>query len=704
MSKKELAHESSSRAVPLGSVRNIGIMAHIDAGKTTTSERVLYYCGVNHKIGEVHDGAATMDWMVQEQERGITITSAATTCYWHDHAINIIDTPGHVDFTAEVERSLRVLDGAVAVFCAVGGVQPQSETVWRQARRHKVPAVAFINKMDRIGAEMPRVMADIKEKLKANPVPVHVPIGEEDTFKGVVDAISGKAYTFTGDNGETVVEGPVPDELQEAVQEAYEAAIEAAGDYDEELLDAYLGEEGIAPERIWAALRVGVCKGELLPVLCGSSLKNKGVQLLLDAVVALLPSPLDRGTIHGQNPKTSAVLEAAIGDDQPLVALAFKVARDPFVGRLVYARIYSGELNRGSKVYNPRTGKAERVAKVMRMHANSREELEVAHSGEIVGLVGLKEVTTGDTICPQGKPIVLESMTFPEPVISMAIEPKSTADRDKLVEALGSLSDEDPTFQLRVDSETGQTLIAGMGELHLEIIRDRLIREFNVKANSGKPQVAYRESISRPATGEATFDRVMAGTVQFARVSISIEPLDRGAGTSIRTRLPKKSVPQEFHTSIEAGIMDAAMTGILGGNALVDFKVEVIGGEAHPDHSTEIAFKVAGSMAFRAAAQNAGPILLEPIMKLEVSAPEEHVGDVISDVNARRGQVLNVEAEPTASMITARVPLAELFGYATALRSLTRGRAHHTMEPSHFEQVPPEVQEKLCDYSRRLTA
>jgi elongation factor G len=689
--------EAEARTVPLEKVRNIGIMAHIDAGKTTTTERILFYTGVNHKVGEVHDGTATMDWMVQEQERGITITSAATTCFWNDACINIIDTPGHVDFTAEVERSLRVLDGAIGVFCAVGAVQPQSETVWRQATKYKVPVIAFVNKMDRIGADFANVISEIRNKLGARPLPLQLPIGAEDEFEGVVDLISNKAYRFVGDHGIEVEVGEPPADMADAISEAYDCIIETTSEYDESILETYYNDERPKPETVKAAIRTAVLKGELVPVLCGSAFKNKGVQPLLDAIIDYLPTPVDKWEIDGFNPKTGEPITRQVGDDQPLSALAFKVRSDPY-GKLVYFRVYSGTLSKGSKVYNPRSKSTERLGRILRMHANSREDRDAIYSGEIAAAVGLKDFTTGDTICIAHQPILLESMSFPEPVISMAIEPKTSGDRDKLAKSLLDLMDEDPTFRTRTDPETGQTIISGMGELHLEIIRDRLTREFNVGANAGTPQVAYRETITNPATGDYTFERQIGGSGQFGHVILKLEPQTRGYGTKIDNKLSENHVPREFHDAIVEGIRESGTTGLLLGSPLIDWHCTVTGGSCRQDEASEMAFKMAASSAFREAVKRAGPVLLEPIMKLEVTTPEENVGDVIADINSRSGQVSNIKSHDNGiSTVGATLALSNLFGYSTDLRSLTKGRAAPTVEPSHFAQVSQDTLEKLVD-------
>ena len=690
---KEVKLEAAGRAHPLATIRNIGIVAHIDAGKTTTTERMLYYTGRVHKMGEVHDGNTVMDWMVQEQERGITITSAATTCFWRDQQINIIDTPGHVDFTAEVERSLRVLDGAVGVLCAVGGVQPQSETVWRQANKYAVQRIAFINKMDRTGANFVRVVGEIREQLNSPAVPVQIPWGQEEGFRGVVDLVRMQALTFAdAELGAKVQTQAIPAELTMAAQKAREHLLEAVAETDEELLTTYL-EEGDLPEAMLrAGIRRATVAGKMVPVLCGTSLRNKGIQPLLDAVVDYLPSPLDVPAVKGRHPKTEAEQVRETSDFEPLCSLAFKVATDPFVGRLVFVRVYSGELKKGANVYNPRTQKRERVLRLIRLHANQREEVDVLYSGEIGAIAGIKGVGTGDTLCAEQKPIVLERIHFPEPVISMAIEPRTQADKEKLQEVLADLSDEDPTFQVGQNVETGQMIIKGMGELHLEILRDRMLREFKVQANAGRPMVAYRETITESARAEYTFDRELAGKHHFAMVGLLLEKNERGSGNSIDFKISSDIIPHDFRPVVEEGIRDGLSTGVLGSFPLVDVRVSVVSGQWHPVDSSEIAFRSAASMSLREAALAARPVLLEPIMALEIELPGEHRGDVLGDLNMRRGQVRDVAQRDGTRAIEASVPLAELFGYATTLRSLTRGRAGYTMEPTRFDVVP----ESLC--------
>jgi elongation factor G len=690
--------EADGREHALVSVRNIGIIAHIDAGKTTTSERILFYSGKVHRIGEVHDGTATMDWMIQEQERGITITSAATTCFWRDHQINIIDTPGHVDFTVEVERSLRVLDGAVGVFCAVGGVQPQSETVWRQANKYCVPRLAFVNKMDRMGADFYNVVDQLQHKLKAPAVAIQLPIGAAETFEGVVDLISMKAMTFSqGDMGSVVEYIDIPSSLA-ADAEAYRAElIEKVAEVDEALFEAYMDDVGVSEADLVSALRRSTISNQIVPVLVGSSLKNKGVQPLLDAVVAYLPSPVDVPAVHGVSPKSGEGLEREASDFEPLTGLVFKMASDKFVGKLAFVRIYAGQLKKGQNIYNPRTKKRERIGRLLRLHANHREDIDVLYAGEIGGMVGQKLFTTGDTVCGESNPIVLENIEFPEPVISMAIEPKTTADKEALVEALKDLAEEDPTFHISIHDETGQTIIQGMGELHLEIIRDRILREYKVQANAGKPMVAYRESISKKGSASYTFEREIGNDSHFAAITLEIYPNTSGAGNKIEFDVSAKVIPAEYRKAIEEGISDALLTGVMGNFAIIDVCVKVVGGQAHPTESSEMAFRSAAVMALRAVVSNAGPVLLEPVMKLEIETPEEHLGDVLGDLNSRRGSVRNIKAETNLQVVQADVPLAEVFGYSTSLRSLTKGRASYTMEPQAFEPVPASMEDSILN-------
>ncbi|MDD5697032.1 MAG: elongation factor G [Victivallaceae bacterium] len=699
--KKEY-REAPGRHVPLNRVRNIGIMAHIDAGKTTLSERILFYCGVSYKIGEVHEGTATMDWMEQEQERGITITSAATTCYWKEHRINIIDTPGHVDFTAEVERSLRVLDGAVAVFCAVGKVQPQSETVWRQAQKYHVPIVVMVNKMDRTGANFYAVIDDIRFKLSATPLPVQIPIGAEADFEGVIDIISQKAIYFDGDEtGATMRVEAVSADYAEKLENARRHLLECLAEVDDDVMEFFLEDRFPEEEQIRQAVRKATLAAKVVPVACGAAFRNKGVQPLLDIVTNYLPSPLDVWEISGTHPDTGEPLTRHVGDYQPFAALAFKIMNDPFVGKLTFIRVYSGVASRGMTVCNPRTGKSERFGRLLQMHANSREERENIYSGDIAAVVGLKNATTGDTLCDEKKLIVLEAMTFPDPVISIAVEPKTTADRDKLSRALGALADEDPTFSVRSDEETGQTIIAGMGELHLEIIQDRLVREFKVECNTGAPEVAYRETILNEAGSDMKFARQSGGRGQYGHVIIKIYPKERGHGVTVENKVVGGRIPKEYIKPVENGIREAARTGVLAGYPVVDFHVDILDGSYHPVDSSEMAFKIAGSMAIKEALKAARLILLEPIMKVEITAPDENMGDLIGDVTARRGNIVEVDSDyqELFTRILAHVPLSELFGYATAIRSLSRGRASYSMEPSHFEPVPKTIQEKVMEKS-----
>ena len=694
--------ESPNRQVPLRKVRNIGIMAHIDAGKTTLTERILYYTGVNYKIGDTHEGTATMDWMKQEQERGITITSAATTCFWsldnEQHRINIIDTPGHVDFTAEVERSLRVLDGAVAVFCSVGKVQPQTETVWRQAQKYKVPIIALINKMDRTGADFEGAVGEIKSKLGANPIPVTIPIGKENEFKGVIDVFANKAYYFDGDNGEKLRIEDIPADLQDYRDEFYHNGLEALAEVDDEVMEIYLEGETPDYDMIQAALRRATLAAKAVPVCCASAFKKRGVQPLLNSVVRYLPSPVDTWEIQGTDPDTGAPKTRHVGDKQPFSALVFKIMTDPFVGKLYYFRTYSGIAQQGMTVFNPRTNKRERLGRLLQMHANQREEHEEIFSGDIAAAVGLRNVTTGDTICLESQPIVLESMNFPEPVIAIAVEPKSSSDRDKLTKGLIALAEEDPTFQVRSDEETGQTIISGMGELHLEIILDRLIREFKVEANTGAPQVAYRESLEGSGHADCKFVRQTGGHGQYGHCIIDVTPLESGSGIVIENKVVGGNIPKEFIKPIENGIREAAAAGVAAGFPVIDFKAIIIDGSYHPVDSSEMAFKIAGSMAFKEAARKAGVEMLEPIMKVEVTTPEEHMGDLIGDITSRRGAIQEISSTGNnESRINANVPLAELFGYATTIRSLSRGRATYSMEPAHFDRVPKSIQDKLVE-------
>ena len=702
--------EAPGRLARLANVRNIGIMAHIDAGKTTLSERILFYTGKTHKIGEVHEGAATMDFMEQEQERGITIQSAATTCFWKPnkddkdedkYRINLIDTPGHVDFTAEVERSLRVLDGAVGVFCSVGGVQPQTETVWRQARKYHVPTLAFVNKMDRTGADFYRVVADIRKKLGATAVPISIPMGAEANFAGNVQVINQKAYRFEGKDGADVVEFDIPEEYQAKAKEALNYLVECLAENNDEILEMFL--EGKIPEKeqIKAALRQAVLAGKITPVLCGSAFKDKGVQLLLDAVCDYLPSPVDIWETKGMDPDTEEPVTRHCGDDQPFAALVFKLMNDPYVGKLSFMRIYSGMAEKGITVLNPRTRRRERLGRLLQMHANERQERDMIYCGDICAVVGLKNSSTGDTLCDENHPIVLESMTFPDPVISIAIEPKTTADRDKLFNALAALSEEDPTFTVNSNNETGQTIISGMGELHLEIILDRLIREFHVEANSGKPEVAYRETVLNPATADSKFVRQSGGRGQYGHCVLNLTPCERGHGITIQNKVIGGAIPKEFIKPVEQGIREAAATGVLAGYPLTDFNVDIVDGSYHPVDSSEMAFKIAGSMGLKDAARKAGLILLEPIMKVEITTPEENMGDIIGDITSRRGQINQMETLDGTTRIQANTPLSELFGYATAIRSLSKGRASYTMEPNHFERLPSTIQDKIVEKTKK---
>ncbi|AAR36253.1 elongation factor G [Geobacter sulfurreducens] len=685
-----------ARQVSLEKTRNIGIMAHIDAGKTTTTERILYYTGVTHKIGEVHEGAATMDWMEQEQERGITITSAATTCFWGDHRVNIIDTPGHVDFTIEVERSLRVLDGAVAVFCSVGGVEPQSETVWRQADKYRVPRIAFINKMDRVGADFFRGVGMIRDRLKANPVPIQLPIGAEDTYRGVVDLVEMKAIIWDEESlGAKYHEAEIPADLAEMAQEYREKLIEEIATFDDALMEKYLGGEELTTDEIKAAVRKATIDIQICPVICGSAFKNKGVQNLLDSVVAYLPSPLDIPAITGIDAKSGEEITRKASDDEPFSALAFKIMTDPFVGQLCFFRVYSGVLNSGSYVYNSTKEKKERIGRLLKMHANKREEIKEVYAGDIAAAVGLKYTTTGDTLCPEDSPVVLESIEFPEPVIAIAIEPKTKADQEKLGISLQKLASEDPSFRVRTDEETGQTIISGMGELHLEIIVDRLMREFKVEANVGKPQVAYRETVTKKVKVEGKFVRQSGGRGQYGHVWIELEPQEAGKGYEFVDAIKGGVVPREYIPAVDKGIQEAMETGVLAGYPTVDFKVALVDGSYHEVDSSEMAFKIAGSMAFKEAAAKAGPVLLEPIMSVEVVVPEEYMGDVIGDLNSRRGRIMGMEGRAGAQVVSAMVPLAQMFGYATDLRSATQGRATYTMTFDHYEQVPKSVSEEI---------
>jgi elongation factor G len=685
--------------VALDRVRNIGIMAHIDAGKTTTTERILYYTGRTHKMGEVHEGAATMDWMAQEQERGITITSAATTAFWRDHRVNIIDTPGHVDFTVEVERSLRVLDGAVAVFDSVAGVQPQSETVWRQADKYKVPRIAFINKMDRTGANFFAAVQSMVDRLAANPVPIQIPIGQEDAHRGVVDLVEMKAIVYKDDLGQDFEVTDIPVELVEQAQEYHHQLIDAVSNFDDEVLEAYLTDENsVTADMLRRAIRAGTLADEITPVLLGSAFKNKGVQPLLDAVIDYLPSPLDVPAIHGLDPKTEAELERKASLDEPFSALAFKVMSDPYVGKLTYFRVYSGKLKAGDRVLNTTTGKTERIGRILQMHANHREEREEIGAGEIAAGVGLKSTTTGDTLSLESAPIVLESMTFPDPVISVAVEPKSKADQDKLGNGLARLAEEDPTFRVTTDEETAQTIISGMGELHLEIIVDRLKREFNVEANVGRPQVAYRETISRPAEKiQGKFVRQTGGSGQYGDVIINLYPQEPGVGYVFEDKIVGGKIPREYIKPVDEGIREAMGSGILAGYPVVDVRVELVDGSYHDVDSSERAFKIAGSIAFKEAMKRAKPKILEPMMAVEVTTPEDYVGDVMGNLNSRRGRIENMSPVGNAQVVKALVPLSEMFGYATDLRSMTQGRAQFSMQFDRYEEVPASIAAEITE-------
>jgi len=688
------------KQISLNDVRNIGIMAHIDAGKTTLTERVLFYTGRTHKIGEVHDGGATMDWMEQEKERGITITSAATTCVWDDKRINIIDTPGHVDFTVEVERSLRVLDGAVGVFCAVGGVEPQSETVWRQANKYNVPRIAFVNKMDRVGADFYNVVEMVKERLKANPLPIVIPIGTGDMFTGIIDLLSMKAILYNESTlGARFEYSDIPSDMKDEAEKWRHHLIEETAAYDEALLEKYVGEEEISVDEIKAAVRKGCIDNTFIPTLCGSAFKNKGVQRLLDAVIDFLPSPLDVGEVQGFDVKDSDVQMSRKADlGAPFSALAFKIVTDPYVGRLTYMRVYSGELTKGSFVYNPNLGTRERISRILLMHANKREELDKVGAGEIVAAVGLKKANTGHTICDEKKPILLESMEFPEPVVEVSIEPVSKADQDSLAKGLMKLGEEDPTFQISSNKDTGQTIIAGMGELHLEILIDRLKREFNVQANVGKPQVAYTEAITKPVSEiEGKFVRQSGGRGQYGHVVINVEPNEAGKGYHFENKIVGGSIPREYINPVSQGIEEAISNGVIAGYPIEDIRVELVDGSYHDVDSSEIAFKIAGSMAIQSACKRAKPILMEPIMHVEVTTPDEYLGDVMGDLNSRRGKIEGMSQRAGAQIINAGVPLSLMFGYATDLRSITQGRAVFHMEFSKYAQVPASVETEIVE-------
>ena len=682
------------RQVSLELTRNIGIMAHIDAGKTTTTERILYYTGINHKIGETHDGTATMDWMAQEQERGITITSAATTCFWKKHRINIIDTPGHVDFTVEVERSLRVLDGSVTVFCAKGGVEPQSETVWRQAEEYKVPRMAYVNKMDIMGADFYRVVQMMKDRLKCNAVPIQLPIGSEDTFKGIIDLVEMKAYVYYDDLGKDIRVEEIPEDMKELADKYHTEMVEHVAEQDDELFEKYLNGEELTIDEIKTCIRKSTIANHMVPVTCGTSYKNKGVQKLLDAIIDYMPAPTDIPDIKGVNPETEEEETRPSSDDAPFAALAFKIATDPFVGKLCFFRVYSGTLEAGATVYNSTKDNNERIGRILQMHANHRQDIEKVYAGDIAAAVGIKNTTTGDTLCDEKHPIILESMEFPEPVIRVAIEPKTKAGQEKMGIALAKLAEEDPTFKAYTDEETGQTIIAGMGELHLEIIVDRLMREFKVEANVGKPQVAYKETIRKMADVDTKYARQSGGKGQYGHVKIKIEP-NPGKGYEFINATVGGAIPKEYIPAVDQGIQGAMLSGVVAGYNVVDVKVTLYDGSYHEVDSSEMAFKIAGSMAFKEAMKKADPVLLEPIMKVCVIVPEEYMGDVIGDLNSRRGMILGMDALPGGQRINSEVPLSEMFGYATDMRSKTQGRGQYTMEPAHYAEVPKNISENI---------
>ena len=683
------------REYSLENTRNIGIMAHIDAGKTTTTERILFYTGVNYKIGETHEGTATMDWMEQEQERGITITSAATTCHWRGCRLNIIDTPGHVDFTVEVERSLRVLDGCVTVLCAKGGVEPQSETVWRQADHYNVPRIIYVNKMDIMGADFYNVIDMVHDRLKANAVPIQLPIGKEADFRGIIDLVEMKADIYYDDLGKDMRVEEIPEDMRDLADEYRTNLLEAVSDFDDEIMEMYLEGEEVPADKIRAAIRRATVAVKMVPVVCGTSYKNKGVQKLLDAIVDYLPSPLDIPAVEGVNPKTGETETREASDDAPFSALAFKIMTDPYVGKLAFFRVYSGTVNAGETVINATKGQRERLGRILLMHANHREDLQTAYSGDIAAAVGLKNTTTGDTLCDDKNQIILENMEFPEPVIRVAIEPKTKAGQEKMSIALAKLAEEDPTFKTYTDEETGQTIIAGMGELHLEIIVDRLLREFKVEANVGKPQVSYKETITKPATVDTRFVRQTGGRGQFAHVKLTLEPNESGKGYEFVDDIHGGAIPKEYIPCVDQGIQGAMQAGILGGYQVVDVKATLIDGSFHEVDSSENAFKICGSMAFKEAMAKAGPTLLEPIMKVSVTAPEDYMGTVVGDINARRGQIVGTDIRNGAVIVTANVPLSTMFGYATDLRSKTQGRANYSMEPSHFVELPKSLQDKI---------
>ncbi len=688
-----------ARQVPLELTRNIGIMAHIDAGKTTTTERILFYTGVNYKIGETHEGAATMDWMAQEQERGITITSAATTCFWPDrngkqNRINIIDTPGHVDFTVEVQRSLRVLDGSVTVFCAKGGVEPQSETVWRQADEYKVPRMAYVNKMDIMGADFYRVVQMMKDRLKCNAVPIQLPIGAEETFKGIIDLVEMKAYVYYDDLGKDIRCEDIPEDMMEQAQQYRAELVEHVAELDDALMEKYLGEEEISIEEIKTCIRKSTIANHMVPVTCGTSYRNKGVQKLLDAIVDYMPAPTDVPPINGVNPDTEEEVVRHSSDEEPFSALAFKIATDPYVGKLCFFRVYSGSIEAGATVYNSVKDNNERMGRIVQMHANDRKDIDRVYAGDIAAAVGLKNTTTGDTLCDEKHPVILESMEFPDPVIRVAIEPKTKAGQEKMGIALAKLAEEDPTFKAYTDEETGQTIIAGMGELHLEIIVDRLLREFKVEANVGKPQVAYKETIRKESSSDTKYARQSGGKGQYGHVKIRIEP-NPGQGYEFVNAVVGGAIPKEYIPAVDQGIQGAMLAGVLAGYNVVDVKVSLYDGSYHEVDSSEMAFKIAGSMAFKEAMRKADPVLMEPIMKVTVITPEEYMGDVIGDLNSRRGMILGMDALPGAQQVNAQVPLSEMFGYATDMRSKTQGRGQYTMEPDNYSEVPKNISEKI---------
>ena len=685
------------REYSLEKTRNIGIMAHIDAGKTTTTERILFYTGRTYKIGETHEGSATMDWMEQEQERGITITSAATTCFWNDHRVNIIDTPGHVDFTVEVERSLRVLDGSVTVLCAKGGVEPQSETVWRQADKYQVPRMIYVNKMDIMGADFYNVVEMVHDRLKANAVPIQLPIGKEDTFKGIIDLVEMNADIYYDDLGKDMRVEEIPEDMMELAQEYRTQLLDAAADLDDEIMMMVLEEEEVPADMLRAAIRRGTIDNKIVPVVCGTSYRNKGVQKLLDAIVDFMPSPLDIPAIKGINPDTEEEEERPADDNAPFAALAFKIMTDPYVGRLSFFRVYSGTIDAGSTVINANKKQRERFGRIVQMHANHREDITTVYSGDIAAAVGLKNTTTGDTLCDDKAPIILESMEFPEPVIRVAIEPKTKAGQEKMGLALAKLAEEDPTFKTYTDEETGQTIIAGMGELHLEIIVDRLLREFKVEANIGKPQVSYKETITKPASVDCKYARQSGGKGQYGHVKINIEPNESGKGYEFVNSVVGGAIPKEYIPSVDAGIQGAMQAGILAGYEVVDVKVELYDGSYHEVDSSEMAFKIAGSMAFKDAMAKAGPTLLEPIMKVTIVVPEEYMGDVMGDVSSRRGQITSMETKNGAATVNSFIPLSNMFGYATDLRSKTQGRGNYSMEPSHFTEIPKNIQQEIIN-------